>query len=140
MEMVAWHKPGTPVVGSWSDVGQALDLGVPNRQYTSDHMPGDKHHSLPKSVSVSAAGYAQIWVGGSKVSFARQLYQDHVRRRLPSDQHVHHRNGDKSDNRLCNLVAISDVAHGRLHGVVGGRPSDASNPHGGYRLRKRRRH
>jgi len=34
---------------------------------------------------------------------------------LPAGAHVHHRNGDKLDNRWSNLTVVSPSVHGRLH-------------------------
>ena len=34
---------------------------------------------------------------------------------LPPGSHVHHRNGDKLDNRWSNLTVVSPTVHGRLH-------------------------
>ena len=34
---------------------------------------------------------------------------------LPPGTHVHHRNGDKLDNRWINLAVVSPSVHGRMH-------------------------
>ena len=34
---------------------------------------------------------------------------------LPPSTHVHHRNGDKLDNRWSNLTVVTPSVHGRLH-------------------------
>jgi hypothetical protein len=34
---------------------------------------------------------------------------------IPDGFHVHHRNGDKRDNRLANLAVVSPSEHARLH-------------------------
>jgi len=35
--------------------------------------------------------------------------------KLPPGTHVHHRNGDKLDNRWINLAIVSPAVHGRMH-------------------------
>lgn len=36
-------------------------------------------------------------------------------RYLTSDEHVHHINGDRTDNRIENLTIVTPAEHGRLH-------------------------
>jgi len=38
-----------------------------------------------------------------------------LKRRLGKGEVVHHKNGDRTDNRLENLEVMTDVEHGRLH-------------------------
>lgn len=45
----------------------------------------------------------------------RWLMEQHVGRTLRPDEHVHHVNGDSTDDRLENLELLSARAHSRLH-------------------------
>ena len=48
-------------------------------------------------------------------SYPRYLMEQHLGRVLSRDEEVHHRNGDHSDNRMENLVAVSAAEHRALH-------------------------
>jgi hypothetical protein len=41
--------------------------------------------------------------------------EGHLGRELRTDEHVHHINGDRADDRLENLAVLSAVDHHRLH-------------------------
>lgn len=45
----------------------------------------------------------------------REIMEQHIGRRLRSDELVHHINGDHSDDRLENLMVVSATEHARLH-------------------------
>lgn len=46
---------------------------------------------------------------------ARLVVEQHLGRRLASDEHVHHINGDKLDDQLENLRVMSPSEHSKLH-------------------------
>lgn len=52
---------------------------------------------------------------GSRVHFYRAVVEASLGRHLRSDEHVHHINGDPTDDRLENLQVLSLSEHTRLH-------------------------
>lgn len=64
-------------------------------------------YSLQKHPSATRKdGYKQVH---------RVVMEEHLERLLDSDEQVHHINGDKTDNRLENLVLIGVSEHMSLH-------------------------
>jgi hypothetical protein len=49
---------------------------------------------------------------------ARKVMEEHLGRKLERDEVVHHINGDKHDDRIENLVVMSNSEHSRLHGAL----------------------
>jgi hypothetical protein len=79
---------------------------------------------MPKTGSTKyqdKRGYWRIKVRGKWLYEHRVLMERKLRRRLSYNENVHHKNEDKSDNRLSNLVLVSRGEHAKEHGKARGR-------------------
>lgn len=69
-------------------------------------------------VSVKPNGYREVTAGENKGKGEhRVIVESHLGRPLGADECVHHRNHDRSDNRIENLEVMSRSKHARLHAL-----------------------
>ncbi len=59
--------------------------------------------------------YKQRKVKGRKIDEHRFIMEQHLGRKLQSNEYVHHKNDDKYDNSIENLEIMTPVEHGRYH-------------------------
>lgn len=71
----------------------------------------------PGGSYVRPDGYIAVKVGIRQYELQHRLVVEaHLGRELSANEHVHHINGDKQDNRLENLIVLTNSDHQKLHG------------------------
>jgi len=64
---------------------------------------------------LSANGYLEKRINGVHWLQHRYVMTKHLRRELLPNEHVHHKDGDKTNNDISNLELMVDVDHHRQH-------------------------
>lgn len=112
-------------------------LGVPvdqihdGRGRHGNHARGRANGKWNGGRMLSSHGYVLVKVGrshplafGTGYAYEHDLVWVTAHGPLPLGHLVHHKNGDKTDNRLENLEALTREEHGRHH--IEERPRDAA--------------
>ena len=69
----------------------------------------------PNGSGSISRGFKRITVNGEHVREHRYLMEQHLGRRLNTSEVIHHLNGNKSDNRIENLIVLTQSQHIKLH-------------------------
>jgi hypothetical protein len=67
---------------------------------------------------ISDQGYVEVKTIDGWDYEHRVVMSTHIGRSLQTHEHVHHRNDIRTDNRIENLVVVSNAEHRRLHRIT----------------------
>jgi len=95
--------------------------GYCSKHYYRFFLYGDANKTKwrPKGSGQIFHGYKLITVDGKQVREHRVIMENHIGRKLKPYPHeiVHHINGNRTDNRIENLVIINQSSHMKNHNI-----------------------
>lgn len=81
---------------------------------TDKSSPKMNHRIVSRTLSPN--GYVRIYISGiGRVFEHRWVMEQHLGRKIHRTEHVHHMNGNRTDNRIENLQLVDASIHNRLH-------------------------
>lgn len=70
-----------------------------------------------KGKYIDGHGYVTLRVNKEQIREHRYVMEQFLGRKLSTQEHVHHKNGVQTDNRIENLEIISESEHNRMHAL-----------------------
>jgi len=121
---MAWPK-GVPHSSEHRSKIAAALVGRPRAPFTAEHLAhlssahiGNTSNHVPLGSLNESHGYVRVKVAEPNTwEKVHRLVYTKAFGPIPDDHVVHHKNGDKQDNRLENLELLPLGEHSRLHHV-----------------------
>ena len=107
-----------PVIRKCMECGKEFEANKSHkdRKYCSVQCACLHRRKSPSNVTVGKDGYKYVWMSdGSGVKEHRFVMEKHLGRPLRKDEHVHHKDFNRQNNDISNLVILTPSEHSRLH-------------------------
>lgn len=82
---------------------------------SKNFMRGERSPFFSNGSTVTSGGYRAILIGEKYILEHRLIMEEHLGRKLERDENIHHKDGNKLNNKIENLELMSTVEHSRLH-------------------------
>jgi hypothetical protein len=82
------------------------------------HLKGENSPIWRGGRRIDAKGYVLLFINGEHIHEHRLVMEQHLGRKLTTEEIVHHINGNKQDNRIENLQLFANLAeHAKCHNL-----------------------
>ena len=93
-------------------------------EFQRKNWKGPNHPSWRGGKQIAGKGYVRVYFPNHSKSYRNKVYEhrlvieNYLGRELKNGEEIHHVNGNKTDNRLSNLIVISRSEHMKLEWMV----------------------
>ena len=95
------------------------EKAVATRMKNGTYYTGDKHPNWKYGYWLNRDGYKMIQnkkdTNGVAIAEHRKIMEEELGRKLDSSEIIHHKNGDRLDNKIDNLKIVNRSTHFYLH-------------------------
>lgn len=87
----------------------------PKTEFKPGQNLGNKHAMWKGGISKTTNGYLRIRINKKYQFYHRYLMEKHLGRKLISKEIVHHKDHNRLNNNLNNLILMTNTEHGKYH-------------------------
>ena len=109
------RSTGHPERWTWA-FGKYCSMHYERRRRTGQFGGAQPEHNPPGTPWLGSNGYLKITHNGQETYVHRSVWEQHSGW-IPPGYHIHHKDGNKLNNRLSNLELLFGLEHLRWHAV-----------------------
>lgn len=110
---IATRKPNNYIC---KNCGKEFEAKTKNRIFCSVSCVYEYKRNKPRVATLGNDGYKTVWFSdGSGMKEHRYIMEQILGRKLDRDEIVHHKDGNRANNNIDNLVLMTRGEHSKLH-------------------------